>query len=102
MSESQERMMAVVTPGDIDAFLAICAKWDVPATVIGEVTDTGRLVMTWDGSGRACPASRSAASAASLARRFSSICRCKECGFLPIFLFSPHVRRAANRACPPL
>ncbi len=49
MSESQERMMAVVTPGDIDAFLAICAKWDVPATVIGEVTDTGRLVMTWDG-----------------------------------------------------
>ncbi|WP_062356345.1 phosphoribosylformylglycinamidine synthase subunit PurL [Herbidospora yilanensis] len=49
MSESQERMMAVVTPGDIDAFLAICEKWDVPATVIGEVTDTGRLVMTWDG-----------------------------------------------------
>jgi phosphoribosylformylglycinamidine synthase len=49
MSESQERMMAVVTPGDIPAFMAICEKWDVPATVIGEVTDTGRLVMTWDG-----------------------------------------------------
>ncbi|GII58753.1 phosphoribosylformylglycinamidine synthase subunit PurL [Planotetraspora thailandica] len=49
MSESQERMMAVVTPGDIDAFMRICEKWDVPATVIGEVTDTGRLVMTWDG-----------------------------------------------------
>ncbi|SPL93279.1 Phosphoribosylformylglycinamidine synthase, synthetase subunit [[Actinomadura] parvosata subsp. kistnae] len=49
MSESQERMMAVVRPGDIPAFMAICAKWDVPATVIGEVTDTGRLVMTWDG-----------------------------------------------------
>ncbi|GAA4581630.1 phosphoribosylformylglycinamidine synthase subunit PurL [Planotetraspora phitsanulokensis] len=49
MSESQERMMAVVTPGDIAAFMAICEKWDVPATVIGEVTDTGRLVMTWDG-----------------------------------------------------
>ncbi|MBP2707547.1 phosphoribosylformylglycinamidine synthase subunit PurL [Microbispora sp. RL4-1S] len=49
MSESQERMMAVVTPGDIPAFMAICDKWDVPATVIGEVTDTGRLVMTWDG-----------------------------------------------------
>ncbi|WP_424536619.1 phosphoribosylformylglycinamidine synthase subunit PurL [Sphaerisporangium viridialbum] len=47
MSESQERMMAVVTPEDIDAFMAICARWDVPATVIGEVTDTGRLVMTW-------------------------------------------------------
>ncbi|XVQ85245.1 phosphoribosylformylglycinamidine synthase subunit PurL [Microbispora siamensis] len=49
MSESQERMMAVVTPDDITAFMAICDKWDVPATVIGEVTDTGRLVMTWDG-----------------------------------------------------
>ncbi|GLW12604.1 phosphoribosylformylglycinamidine synthase subunit PurL [Microtetraspora sp. NBRC 13810] len=49
MSESQERMMAVVTPDDIDAFMAICAKWDLPATVIGEVTDTGRLVMTWHG-----------------------------------------------------
>ncbi|GIH29579.1 phosphoribosylformylglycinamidine synthase subunit PurL [Acrocarpospora phusangensis] len=49
MSESQERMMAVVTPDDIAAFLAICEKWDVPATVIGEVTDSGRLVMTWDG-----------------------------------------------------
>ncbi|WP_219469362.1 phosphoribosylformylglycinamidine synthase subunit PurL [Nonomuraea rhizosphaerae] len=49
MSESQERMMAVVRPSDIPAFTAICEKWDVPATVIGEVTDTGRLVMTWDG-----------------------------------------------------
>ncbi|WP_435866480.1 phosphoribosylformylglycinamidine synthase subunit PurL [Streptosporangium sandarakinum] len=49
MSESQERMMAVVTPDDIDAFMAICAKWDIPATVIGEVTDGGRLVMTWHG-----------------------------------------------------
>ncbi|GIH72740.1 phosphoribosylformylglycinamidine synthase subunit PurL [Sphaerimonospora thailandensis] len=49
MSESQERMMAVVAPDDIPAFMAICDKWDVPATVIGEVTDTGRLVMTWDG-----------------------------------------------------
>ncbi len=31
MSESQERMMAVVEPHDVDAFLAICAKWDVEA-----------------------------------------------------------------------
>jgi phosphoribosylformylglycinamidine synthase subunit PurL len=49
MSESQERMMAIVTPQDVDAFMAICAKWDVQATVIGEVTDTGRLEMTWHG-----------------------------------------------------
>jgi phosphoribosylformylglycinamidine (FGAM) synthase-like enzyme len=33
MSESQERMMAVVEPDQVDAFMAICAKWDVEATV---------------------------------------------------------------------
>jgi phosphoribosylformylglycinamidine synthase II len=49
MSESQERMMAVVEPGRVEEFLAICARWDVRAAVIGEVTDTGRLVMTWHG-----------------------------------------------------
>jgi phosphoribosylformylglycinamidine synthase subunit PurL len=49
MSESQERMMAVVTPADVDRFLGICARWEVQATVIGEVTDSGRLVMTWHG-----------------------------------------------------
>lgn len=49
MSESQERMMAVVEPGDVEAFLAICAKWDVEAVVVGEVTDTGRLEIDWHG-----------------------------------------------------
>jgi len=49
MSESQERMMAIVEPDRVAAFLDICAKWDVQATVIGEVTDTGRLEMTWHG-----------------------------------------------------
>ncbi|PSK99492.1 phosphoribosylformylglycinamidine synthase subunit II [Murinocardiopsis flavida] len=57
MSESQERMMAIVAPERLDAFLAVCAKWDILASVIGEVTDVtpeerdrgGRLVMTWHG-----------------------------------------------------
>ena len=49
MSESQERMMAVVEPDQLDEFLAITAKWDVEATVIGEVTDGGRLVVNWHG-----------------------------------------------------
>ena len=49
MSESQERMMAVVEPADVAAFLGICAKWDVEAVVIGEVTDTGRLHIDWHG-----------------------------------------------------
>ncbi|MGB6163883.1 MAG: phosphoribosylformylglycinamidine synthase subunit PurL [Pseudonocardiaceae bacterium] len=45
-SESQERMCAVVHPGDVDAFMAICATWDVTATVIGAVTDGDHLVIT--------------------------------------------------------
>ena len=49
MSESQERMMAVVEPGDVAAFLAICEKWEVDATVIGEVTDGDRLQIDWHG-----------------------------------------------------
>jgi phosphoribosylformylglycinamidine synthase II len=49
MSESQERMMAVVTPEKLDGFLAMTAKWDVETSVLGEVTDTGRLVINWHG-----------------------------------------------------
>lgn len=49
MSESQERMMAVVEPDKLDAFLAVTAKWDVETSVLGEVTDTGRLVIDWQG-----------------------------------------------------
>ncbi|MBS45492.1 MAG: phosphoribosylformylglycinamidine synthase II [Nocardioides sp.] len=49
MSESQERMMAVVEPDDVATFLAICAKWDVEAAVIGEVTGDRRLVIDWHG-----------------------------------------------------
>ena len=49
MSESQERMMAVVTPANVEAFLKICAKWDLQADVIGEVTGTGRLEIDWHG-----------------------------------------------------
>ncbi len=49
MSESQERMMAVVEPDDVKAFLDICEKWDVDATVIGEVTDGEHLQIDWHG-----------------------------------------------------
>ncbi|HYP45410.1 MAG TPA: phosphoribosylformylglycinamidine synthase subunit PurL [Propionibacteriaceae bacterium] len=49
MSESQERMMAVVEPSHVQRFLDICAKWDVLATVVGEVTGDGRLRVDWHG-----------------------------------------------------
>jgi phosphoribosylformylglycinamidine synthase len=49
MSESQERMCAIVAPEKIKQFMAICKKWDVTATVIGEVTDGERLNITFNG-----------------------------------------------------
>ncbi|GAB3271844.1 phosphoribosylformylglycinamidine synthase subunit PurL [Arthrobacter pigmenti] len=49
MSESQERMMAVVTPENAAAFEAIMDKWNVEYSWLGEVTDTERLVIEWDG-----------------------------------------------------
>jgi len=49
MSESQERMCAVVTPEHIDEFMSICQRWDVEAVVIGEVTEGGRLTVDWHG-----------------------------------------------------
>ena len=52
-SESQERMCAVVTPDKVDAFLAVCAKWEVQADVIGEVTDGDRLTIEFAGRDRA-------------------------------------------------
>ena len=49
MSESQERMCAIVAPENIKHFMAICKKWDVTATVIGEVTSGERLNITFNG-----------------------------------------------------
>ena len=49
MSESQERMMAIVRPEKLDDFLAITAKWEVETSVLGQVTDTGRLIIHWQG-----------------------------------------------------
>ncbi|MCG2623341.1 phosphoribosylformylglycinamidine synthase subunit PurL [Arthrobacter sp. I2-34] len=49
MSESQERMMAVVTPQNVEAFEAILAKWNVEYSWLGEVTGTGRLIIDWNG-----------------------------------------------------
>ena len=45
MSESQERMMAIVTPEDEERFFEIIDKWDVEASIIGELTGDGRLTI---------------------------------------------------------
>ena len=49
MSESQERMMAVVTPQNLGRFEQIMDKWDVEYSVLGEVNDSGRLTIEWGG-----------------------------------------------------
>ncbi len=42
-SESQERMLAIVTPADLPAVLDVCRRWEIRATVIGRVTDSARF-----------------------------------------------------------
>jgi phosphoribosylformylglycinamidine synthase len=43
ISESQERMVAVVAPERLEAVLAVCERWELPCTAIGEVTEHGEL-----------------------------------------------------------
>jgi phosphoribosylformylglycinamidine synthase len=49
VSESQERMLCVVQPANVDAVMQVCAKWEVGATAIGAVTDTRRMRVLCDG-----------------------------------------------------
>ncbi len=48
ISESQERMVAVVRPEMLAAVARVCATWELPCTVIGEVTDNGLLRALYD------------------------------------------------------
>lgn len=49
VSESQERMLAVVEPGKVEEVLALCIKWQTDSAVIGEITDTGSFRILRDG-----------------------------------------------------
>jgi phosphoribosylformylglycinamidine synthase len=49
ISESQERMVAVVAPDRLDEVRAVCGRWELPCTVIGEVTGHGELRAHADG-----------------------------------------------------
>jgi len=48
VSESQERMLAVVEPDKVDAVLEVCAKWETGGTAIGAVTE-GDAIRIFDG-----------------------------------------------------
>jgi phosphoribosylformylglycinamidine synthase subunit PurL len=49
VSESQERMLAVVEPAKVPAVLALCEKWQTGAAEIGVVTDSGQVRVLRDG-----------------------------------------------------
>jgi phosphoribosylformylglycinamidine synthase II len=49
LSESQERMLLVAKHGREDEVAAIFRKWDLDAVVVGRVTDTGRVIVSWHG-----------------------------------------------------
>jgi phosphoribosylformylglycinamidine synthase len=49
ISESQERMLAVVEPSRLDDVVATCTRWQTGAAAIGEVTDSGCLRILDDG-----------------------------------------------------
>lgn len=49
LSESQERMLMVLKPGKEAMAEAIFKKWELDFAVIGEVTDTGHMVLTFEG-----------------------------------------------------
>jgi phosphoribosylformylglycinamidine synthase II len=49
ISESQERMVAVVEPEQLATVEEVCARWELPATAVGEVTDTGELRALFEG-----------------------------------------------------
>jgi phosphoribosylformylglycinamidine synthase len=49
LSESQERMLIIVTKGREEEVKRIFDKWDLPWAQIGVVTDTGRMVVKHNG-----------------------------------------------------
>jgi len=49
VSESQERMLAVVEPSRVDEVLAVCDKWQTAGATIGEVTSSGLIRVLRDG-----------------------------------------------------
>src|SRR4051794_34732790 len=49
LSESQERMLMVLKPGREAEAEAIFRKWELDFAVIGEVTDTGHMVLEFEG-----------------------------------------------------
>ncbi len=50
ISESQERMAVVVDSKDAEKFISLASSENLEATIVATVTDTNRLVMSWQGN----------------------------------------------------
>ncbi len=70
ISESQERMVAIVEPARWEAVRAVCERWDLPVAIIGRVTEQPDIVVLTapDGSGALDADGRPVAGAIELAR----------------------------------
>ena len=49
ISESQERMLAVIKPADVSEAIDVCQKWGLDANVVGSIDATGKLTVHCDG-----------------------------------------------------
>ena len=61
ISESQERMLAIVRGDQLSGALEVCARWNLPAAIVGRVTDDGDITIVTGGvdhNGRPLPTSR--------------------------------------------
>jgi phosphoribosylformylglycinamidine synthase subunit PurL len=52
ISESQERMVAIVEPRRWEAVRAVCERWDLPVAIIGRVTERPDIVVLTGPDGR--------------------------------------------------
>jgi len=72
ISESQERMLAVVAPEDVAAVQEVCRRWGLPSAVVGLVTDDGDVTVVQDGEEIARVPARALASQAIEMNRLAS------------------------------
>ncbi|HWH23747.1 MAG TPA: phosphoribosylformylglycinamidine synthase subunit PurL, partial [Candidatus Limnocylindria bacterium] len=72
ISESQERMLAIVEPAQLEDVLEVCRRWGLPAAVVGSVTADGDVVVVRDGAELARLPARALASEAIVLDRLSA------------------------------
>ena len=72
ISESQERMLAIVVPARLDEVLEVCRRWGLPAAVVGEITGDGDVVVVDEGQELARVPAKSLASESIEIPRLSS------------------------------